>query len=271
MEFIKMATASGKKQPNRNVLPNVVNIPTSSTPQSTQQKTDYTPVFTQEISDIMRGYGDCEQPLAETVILVEKIVVQQMRSLLNDVISIAFERKGRAQPTQRDFEFLMRKNPTKIYRLQKHLKDLDFRRRYHDMLNGRFTAYNEEFDEQSDGEPEEVPEKYDEEKIRRLFRADRISNIMQGAQYTQYNEARRTSFHCRNSTGIRNKLKTLLSPPSDAHLSAQVYTILGYLVHETIANLVDYAILTRLDSSNRAVEPCQRIVSSGNKVFEFFF
>lgn len=266
-----MASTGGKKQPNRSTSsPSVAN---NQNAQNNQAKTEqYTPLFMQEISDIMRGYGDCENPLPESVILVEKIVTQQMRSILNDVINEAIKRKGKPQPSQRDFEFLMRKHPSKIFRLQKHLKDLDFRRRYQDMISGRPTTYSEDFDEDnSDEEPEDMPEKYDDEKCRRLFRADRISLTLTGTQYAQYNEARRTSFHCRNSNVIRTKLKNLLSPPTDAQISGQMYTILGYLVHETIATIVDYAILTRLDSSNRTVEPFHRITSSGKFRFSFLF
>lgn len=236
--------------------------------QPNQSKNDstatYTPVFFQEISDIMRGYGDCERPLRESVILVEKIVIEQMRAILNDVINLAIERKGVPQPSQRDFEFLMRKSPVKIFRLQKHLKDLEFRRRYQDMLSGRATSCNDELDgDKSDEEHDDVAEKFDEEKARRLFRADRISLTLNGTQYAQYNEARRTSFHCRNSTAIKTKLRQLVSPPPEAHLSNHVFTILGFLVHETIATIVDYCILTRLDSSNRDTEPFHRVTSSG--------
>lgn len=221
-------------------------------------------MFFQEISDIMRGYGDCERPLHDSVILIEQIVIQQMRSILNDVINLALERKGKPVPAQKDFEYLMRRNPIRIFRLQKHIKDLDFRRRYHDMLTGRSTAYaDDDGDKSEDDIGAEVSEQYDEEKVRRLFRADRISLTLNGPQYAQYNEARRTSFHCRNSTNIRTKLKALLCPPSEAKISSHVYTILGFLVHETIATIVDYAILTRLNSDNRAIDPYSRITSSG--------
>lgn len=268
-----MATRDGntKKQTMQN-RPNSISVITNLLNHNfghiNHQKADpnanYKSVFFQEISDIMRGYGDCEKPLRNSVILVEKIVIQQMRSILNETINIAIERKGIPQPTQRDFEFLMRKNPVKIFRLQKHLKDLEFRRRYQDMISGRATSVNDEFEgDKSDEEPDEMPEKYDEEKVRRLFRADRISLTLTGPQYTQFNEARRTSFHCRNSNSIRTKLRTLLQPPAEARISGHIFTILGFLVHETIATIVDYAILTRLNSGNRKTEPYGRVTSSG--------
>ncbi|XP_031621185.1 uncharacterized protein LOC116339449 [Contarinia nasturtii] len=258
-----MASGGGKKQANRNSTSNSTAPAPNSTAQEKPEKPEYVPQFMQEISDIMRGYGDCEKPLMQTVILVEKIVIEQMRSLLIDIINVAMDRKGKPQPTQKDFEFMMRKHPTKLFRLQKHLKDLDFKRRYQDMISGRPMTYAEDFDEENFEEPEEVAEKYDEEKVRRLFRADRISLTLDAKKYAEFNEARRTSFHCRNSAAIKAKLKTIINPPAGATISGHVYTILGYLVHETIATLCDYAILTRLDSSNRAVDPFHRIATSG--------
>lgn len=228
-----------------------------------KEKFEYVPKFKQEISDIMRGYGDCEKPLPESIILVEKIVLEQMRSLLNDVINVAINRCGRPQPLQRDFEFMMRRTPTKLFRFQKYLKDLELKRRYEDMLGGRPMTYSEDFDEENFEEPEEIPEKLDEEKVRRVFRANRISLLLNSKQYAEYNEARRTSFHYRNSATIRAKLYKIVSPPAEAIISGHVYTILGYLVHETIAAIVDLAILTRLDSLNRDVHPLSRLSSAG--------
>lgn len=235
-----------------------------------KEKFDYVPKFKQEISDIMRGYGDCEKPLPESIILVEKIVLEQMRSLLNDAINVAVNRCGRPQPLQRDFEFMLRRAPTKLFRFQKYLKDLELKRRYEDMLGGRPMTYSEDFDEENFEEPEEIPEKLDEEKVRRVFRANRISLLLNSKQYAEYNEARRTSFHYRNSATIRAKLYKIVSPPADAIISGHVYTILGYLVHETIATIVDYAILTRLDSLNRDVHPLSRLSTAGKLHFLFF-
>lgn len=261
-----MASSAGKKQINRAAATNSTTNSVNFAPQEKQEKAEYVPQFKQEISDIMRGYGDCEQPLLETVILVEKIVIEQMRSMLIDVINVAIERWGKPKPMQRDFEYMLRKQPTKLFRLQKHLKDLDFKKRYQSMINGTGMELPEEYDSETEfEEPEEVIERYDEEKVRRLFRADRVSLTLNGPQYSQYNEARRTSFHCRNSAKIQSKLKTLMNPPAGALISDHVYNILGYFVHETIATLVDYAILTRLDSTNRAVDPFHRITAVGKE------
>lgn len=257
-----MALGSGKKQSNRNTSTNSTTQAVNSTPPA-QEKPEYVPQFSQEISAIMRGYGDCEQPLKESVILVEKIVIEQMRSMLIDVINVAIDRKGKPEPTQKDFEFMMRMHPTKLLRLKKYLKKLDLKTKYQDVLSGRAaTSYSDDFDE-NHNDSEEPIEKYDEEEVRRLFRADRITLTLTGQQYADYSAARQTSISGRTSHSIRTKLKGLINPPAGAVISGRVYIILGHLVHETIATLVDYAILTRLDSSNRVVHPLDHNNSPG--------
>lgn len=238
--------------------------------QSAVNKTDsdeYVPIFYSEISDIMRGFGDCQKPLKESIILVDKILLQQLRGILQEVIQLAVERKGKPEPSLRDFEFLMRKNPVRVYRLQHYLTNLQKIRRIQEMNNVIPSSYHNELESNEDAEDEDrtIPEqKNDEEKLRRHFRADRISQILGGIQYKEYSESRRTSFSViRNSTTIRNKLRLWLKPPSDTVMSNRVYTILSYLAHETIAAIVDFSILTRLNSANRQTEPYSRIMTSG--------
>lgn len=207
----------------------------------------------------MHGFGDCDQPLRESVLLMERILHQQLTAILTDVIQVASQR-GDTKLTQADFEYMMRRSPEKIYRLQKHLRDLGLRKRIQEMLSGKGTLHDES--EVADRSSErDVLEKYDEERSRRLFRADRISQILTGAQYQQYNAAKRTSFYCRNQ--MSQRFRTWLSIPADLQITPHVLTILSYLAHETIAVIVDRAILVRLNSSNRLVDPYQRYSHTG--------
>lgn len=234
------------------------------------QDNDYVPMFFNEVSNIMRGFGDCElkYQIRESVILVEKVVNAQLRGILQDAVDLAVERCGKPQPRPRDFEFLMRRNPVKILRLKKYLKDLQlFRKRVRDMLGERYQNIDDEniFEPSDDDSDIEILEKFDEEKTRRVFRADRISQILTaGAQYQEYNEARRTSFLCRNSNLMKTRMKDWLKIPSEIILSPKVLTILAFLAHETIGTLTDYCILSRLNTSNRKqVDPYDRVTSSG--------
>lgn len=240
----------------------------NSTTSSSSSAPSHNSVFFNEISDIMHGYGDCESPLRDSIVLVEKIMHQQLNGILAEAIQYASTQRKRRDNglTQADFEHLMRKRPEKIFRLQKHLKDLGLRKKIHDMLAGRPVGLAEEPenpDRASEGCLREVAEKYDEEKTRRLFRADRISQLLTGTQYQQYNVAKRTSFYCRNATVLAQRFRTWLTIPSDVYISNHILAILSYLAHETIATIVDLAILVRLNSANRAVDPYQRYSHAG--------
>lgn len=267
--FVSLKQKVGR-QNSMSTITNLLNHSNSVQSTNSVNKTEpdeYAPIFYNEISDIMRGFGDCQKPLKESIILVDKILLQQLRGILQEVIQLAVERKGKPEPSLRDFEFLMRKNPVRVYRLQHYLTNLQKIRRIQEMNNVIPASYHNELESNEDAEDEDriIPEqKNDEEKLRRHFRADRISQILGGAQYKEYSESRRTSFSViRNSTTIRNKLRLWLKPPSDTIISNQVYTILSYLAHETIAAIVDFSILTRLNSANRQTEPYSRIMTSG--------
>lgn len=220
------------------------------------------PIFFKEISDMMRGFGDCQRPLKESVILVEKILLQQMRGILQEVVQLAVNRTNKPEPRLRDFQFLMRKSPTRLYRLHHYLISLHRIRQMQDNRNGIPSNYRLELESNDDEDLRDIviaEQIYDEEKVRRFFRADRISQILQGAEYKEYTEARRTSLGSQN---LRNKLRSWLNPTSDTIISNQVYVILAYLAHETIATIVDYSILTRLNSANRQTDPFNRFTTS---------
>uniref|UniRef100_A0A1B0FQY5 Uncharacterized protein n=4 Tax=Glossina TaxID=7393 RepID=A0A1B0FQY5_GLOMM len=217
-----------------------------------------------EISDIMRSFGDSDKPRLESVKLVEHILQQQLRGMFNEASLVAMRRKNNPCPSQADFEFLMRNHPVKIARMRKHLKDMRILKKFLSIRTGR-QDFMEDLDQQdSDDELAiEVPELFDEERTRRLFRADRISQILSGQQYLEFNEARKTSFYCRHGEKIKNKFRRFLDLPADLRIPTTTMNILAYFAHETIAVIVDYAILTRLNSANRITEPFSRVTSTG--------
>ncbi|XP_073830785.1 transcription initiation protein Spt3 [Musca autumnalis] len=217
-----------------------------------------------EISDIMRSFGDSDQPRMESVKLVEHILQQQLRGMFNEASLVAMKRKNNPCPSQADFEFLMRNHPVKIARMRKHLKDMRILKKFLSIRTGR-QDFMEDLDQQDSDEELgiDVPEMYDEDRTRRLFRADRISQILSGQQYLEFNEARKTSFYCRHGEKIKNKFRRFLDLPADLRIPTTTMNILAYFAHETIAVIVDYAILTRLNSSNRITEPFSRVTSTG--------
>ncbi|KAH8417169.1 hypothetical protein KR222_005486, partial [Zaprionus bogoriensis] len=218
-----------------------------------------------EISDIMRSFGDSDQPRTSSVKLVEQILQQQLRGIFNEASLVAMRRKQNPCPSQADFEFLMRNHPVKIARMRKHLKDMRILKRFLSIRTGRPQDFMDDLEQQEEDEELaiDVHELHDEDRMRRLFRADRISQILTGQQYLEFNEARKTSFYCRHGEKIKNKFRRFLDLPADLRIPTPTMNILAYLAHETIAAIVDYSILTRLNSENRATEPYSRVTSAG--------
>lgn len=218
-----------------------------------------------EISDVMRSFGDCDQPRTDSIKLVEYILQQQLRGIFNEASLVAMKRKNEPCPTQGDFEFLMRNHPVKIARMRKHLKDMRILKKFLSIRTGRPQDFIEDLDgrESNDELSIDIPDLFDEERTRRLFRADRISQVLIGKKYLEFNEARKTSFYCRHGEKIKNKFRHFLNLPADLQIPTATLNILAYFAHETIAVIVDFAILTRLNSSNRCRPPFSRITTTG--------
>lgn len=248
-----------------NSSPTIVNLLSQGTVSyQVSDQYEQNSAFYSIISDIMRGFGDAAKPLRESVMLVEKILTQQMRGIMQDIFDISMRRRGKCAPSKSDFEFLMRKDPVKVLRLRKHLRDIKLQKKYENLSQGRDIQESlENLNDNSDDEIEDDMELHDEVKVRRLFRADRISQVLTGEEYVEYNIARRVSFYSRNVTAMRARMKFFLNVPMDIQLSPMTLNILAYLAHETIAILVDYCILTRLNSSNRSMEPYSRVTTPG--------
>lgn len=149
--------------------------------------------------------------------------------------------------------------------MRKYLKDLTyFKKHVRHIYGNQYPDYDADntFEEESEDSDPEPVEKHDEEKVRRLFRADRISQVLNDQQYQDYHVARRASFLCRNNNVMKSRMRSWLSVPNDVRLTPTCLDILSFLAHETIATLVDYCILSRLNSSNRLTEPYSRLTST---------
>ncbi|KPI98852.1 Transcription initiation protein SPT3-like [Papilio xuthus] len=80
--------------------------------------------FQKEISNMMHGLGDNPNPNAATVVLVESIVLNQLRSMLQEAFNLSMNR-GAKVITNYEIIYLMRKNKLKMKRLYDYQKKLD--------------------------------------------------------------------------------------------------------------------------------------------------
>lgn len=202
----------------------------------------------------MRAHGDASEQCRNAINLVEKIVIQQLRGILSEVMNVAFRRSGNVIPSQADFESLFR-NQSKARRFRKYIKTANSLKvaeiKQSAVNNINFLNRLAE-DNRSDEEDEEV---YDAEKMRRLFRADRISQVLNPQKYEDFQRARTWSSNFRNKADMIRKLTEILQIPKDVQENSNCLEIILFLTQETIATVVDYAILTRLNSDNHITEP----------------
>jgi transcription initiation protein SPT3 len=213
-----------------------------------------------EVAILMRAFGDVtdsSMQIRESVILVEKILIQQLKLIIESVNEICVERTHGASnvPHQIDFEFLMHRNKPKLMRFRKYMRNVQRvqcksgEQKSHSGSGGNFgiNFLNRLAEETTSDEEQET---YDAEKIRRIYRADRISNILSPQKYEEFQKARSWSSNLRNKADFLRKIVEILQLPKEIQDSSNCLEIIQFLTMETIATIVDFSLLTRLTSEN---------------------
>ncbi|XP_078040081.1 transcription initiation protein Spt3 [Augochlora pura] len=221
--------------------------------------------YTTEIRQMMHGFGDSSEPLMESARIVEEVVLQQMRTIVRKAYEVS-ERRGipkkGANVCAEDLIFLLRKDKVKLQRLIKYLELKEYKSSLNkaldndmpeDSLNtknyenskikGPFHSFLNQID--NTGELFEDASTVDKIKQQRNVRAELMTRSMDEARYLKFSKARNTSFANKN----RHKFSDWLSAENDITISKQGYTILGYLAYETVAQIVDLALLVRQDQN----------------------
>lgn len=238
--------------------------------------------FTLEIKSMMFGFGDCRNPLLESAQLIEEIVHQQMNSLLIQSAEIATLRNARFIGLE-DIVFLMRKDKTKISRLIHYLGVKDTK----NSIAKNCGLEEEEITDSGVGGDSKVQTRLkraklcqdflnsinlvggiankleddvvDEVKLEREMRADHQTACMDQQQYLEYSEARRASFARKyRSTKFRDWL--LKDNLTDIKPNAIAIEIFHYLAYETVAQIVDLALLVKQDAQGNSCDPFTRLI-----------
>ncbi|KAF3428013.1 hypothetical protein E2986_10453 [Frieseomelitta varia] len=226
-----------------------------------------------EIRQMMHGFGDSSEPLIESAKIIEEVVLQQMRTIVRKACEIS-ERRSNSKKTvcisAEDLIFLLRKNKVKLQRLLKYLGKLDqyfvelkeFKSSIHKTIDSDLpedVTQNENMDGSkkkgplhsflsqinNTGELFEDASTIDEVKQHRCIRAEIMTRSMDEARYLKFSKARNASFANKN----RHKFSDWIAPDSDITITKQAYTILGYLAYETVAQIIDFALLVRQDQN----------------------
>ncbi|KAK5639724.1 hypothetical protein RI129_010535 [Pyrocoelia pectoralis] len=205
-----------------------------------------------EISLMMFGFGDSHKPNPETVRYVETIVLKQLRTILNEATKYWDGKLLRGE----ELVFLMRKNKWKMRRFVKYLnlKHLISTRceskletqpkpvRPHELLD-----FIDRIDET--GELTDLSE-LDEVVHQRQVRAGYISQALDDAKYLEFQKARCVSFNSRGTSRSANleKLRAWVDPKKLINTSDIAMEVLAYYAYQTVAEMIDYALLVRMDA-----------------------
>lgn len=159
--------------------------------------------FITEIQSMLYAFGDSRRPKLETAALVDQIVRQQIMAILTQAIETSHMRGTGGTVGVEDVAFLMRKHPTKVQNLVRHLTIKDMAGNtnigansadVYGMLNGTGEQVNKrakrckEFLMSIDSEGGPIiqalnDELHDDIRTERLKRLDRLSKDMDERRY----------------------------------------------------------------------------------------
>ncbi|XP_014287079.1 transcription initiation protein SPT3 homolog [Halyomorpha halys] len=232
--------------------------------------------FMKEIQLMMYGLGDCSKPLETTATLVETIVLDQLKRLMIQAEEVA-EMRGEEIVGPEDILFLMKRNEPALKRLitylgikdekailnkaLQELVDIDFegQMRMEDepsQLQWKKTrkGYCLEFLKTIGIEETDLDMTEDTVKESRQIRANNKTMDMSSTAYQEYHKARCASF---SSAQICSQkfLDWLRQGGMEQTLTTPVAEILVYLAKETVANIVDMALIVREEAPFQMTEP----------------
>ncbi|NXA37586.1 SUPT3 protein, partial [Eudromia elegans] len=219
--------------------------------------------------------GDARRPLHETAILVEDIVHTQLINLLQQAADVSQMRGARVISAE-DLLFLMRKDKKKLRRLLKYMFFRDYKSKIvkgieeDDLIEDKFNSNNtnkrqklaQDFLNSIDQTGELLAmfedDEIDDVKQERMERAERQTRTMDSVQYAEFCESRQLSFSKKAS-----KFRDWLDCSSmEIKPNAVAMEILAYLAYETVAQLVDLALLVKQDMAPKAGDPFSHAISA---------
>ncbi|XP_048831469.1 transcription initiation protein SPT3 homolog isoform X2 [Brienomyrus brachyistius] len=227
------------------------------------------------IERMLFALGDARRPLHETAALVEDIVHTQLVNLLQQAAEVSLVRGARVISAE-DILFLMRKDKKKVRRLLKYMQFRDYKSKIlksvddDDLLDtDKFSSSNnkrqklvQDFLSSIDQTGEFLAlmdeDDLDDVKQERLERIEKQTRMMDPAQYGEFCESRQLSFS-KKASKFREWLdcSTMEVKPNVVSME-----ILSYLAYETVAQLVDLALLVKQDMTPKTGDPFSHAISA---------
>ncbi|KAJ2547783.1 Transcription initiation protein spt3 [Coemansia sp. RSA 1933] len=219
-------------------------------------------------------FGEVQDPLAETTMLIEDIV----RSQVIEIIVLAAaqaQRRGSRFMAAEDFIFLIRHDRTKVLRLREYLSWKDVRKK----VREREEAGDEIIDDTNADKPDkmakvnirlswELAHSFSEnmcdddddddegmldaqsDSLKRLRDADEITKQMTRDEYVHYSECRQASFTYRKNKRFRDWAQ--MSTYIDTKLNDEIIDILGFLTFEMVSKITETALRIKRDIEKAA-------------------
>nr|XP_055027702.1 transcription initiation protein SPT3 homolog isoform X2 [Misgurnus anguillicaudatus] len=232
--------------------------------------------FIPELQSMMFALGDSRRPLHETAALVEDIVHTQLINLLHQAADVTLLRGARVISPE-DIIFLMRKDKKKLLRLLKYMKFRDYKSKILKTIDDEEPLDTDKFSSCSTNKRQRLAqdflsiidqtgeflslveeEEVDEVKQERMERIEKMTRNMDSNQYSDFCESRQLSFSKKAS-----KFREWLDCSSlDLKPNAMSMEILSYLAYETVAQVVDLALLVKQDMTPKTGDPFQRAISA---------
>ncbi|CAN7988526.1 unnamed protein product, partial [Ixodes hexagonus] len=239
-----------------------------------------------EVQGMMHGFGDCPKPLLESAKLVEEIVGRQMTSLYLQAADLAAARGSKCVGVE-EVLFLMRKDKVRLRRLINYLEVKFFQGMVlsapgEDDIATETTLVTpdtvvgiEEVKPCAAPRPKRTKlcldfinsidqtgelaavfgdSIFDDVKHERYLRAEAQTRCMDQAQYFEYSNARRSSF-CAKQKSARFRDWLMKDIDSDIKPSGSVLEVFNYLAYETVAQIVDLALLVKKDAKSCPGDP----------------
>jgi len=233
--------------------------------------------ITNEIQQMMFGFGDSRKPSEDTAALVAEVVHQHMVSMIHQALDVSGLRGEKAIGVE-DILFLLRKDKVKLRRLLKfyEVKDLKNSLTRGGLLNsddaklelgsekrtlGKNRSLCYEFLSNID-QTGELLALFDEKepdiiKHERLVRAELRSRGMDTQTYMEFCQARQANFSRKYNKSQRFQ-NWLLPKDNDIVLSPSAVEIFTYLAYECVAQIVDLALLVKQDKRTHPGDPSSR-------------
>ncbi|KAF7789394.1 hypothetical protein EIP86_000338 [Pleurotus ostreatoroseus] len=217
-----------------------------------------------EISQMMFVFGEVQDPMPETVSLVEDIVRSQIIELILQARSLA-SRRGARYLSAEDLIFLIRHDRAKVNRLRTYLSWKDVRKHAKDSggdagggmeveipedgADDKLTAKAQKITIKlpweimtmfsdvlaTDDEEDEDDIEAHEASIQRLKEADDATRQMTREEYQHYSDCRQASFTYRKAKRFREFLN--LPPALDLKANDDTIDIVGFLAFEMVRSL----------------------------------